>query len=331
MGKIELFDERGKSRGFFDTSNQLNDLTGKEWIFSTKSVIPKTFPPSFHLELRNKHGGQKPPELCEMLIKTFTKEGDAVLDPFAGVGGTLLGCHLANRVGTGIEINRRWVEVYQEICKLEKIKPHRLIHGDSSLILQDLQKESRFFDMILTDVPYWKMDLVEKSKGTYKRVGEPSKGVFSERSKLSAFSDDLGEDAYDKKYWIDLLTRVFMLGHGLLKDNGYCCIFIGNMYNGGEYHLLTADVAEILKRSGFVLKGEIIWYDVSKKLHLYGINYSWIPSIVHQFILVFRKESGNKLTEEQKKMIEEQNIKRIERFRSQKKTGLYSYMTGSND
>jgi len=62
--KIELFSKNGKSRGFYDLANQLNDLTGKEWVFSTKSVIPKGFPPSFQLKLRNKHGGQKPPELC---------------------------------------------------------------------------------------------------------------------------------------------------------------------------------------------------------------------------------------------------------------------------
>jgi DNA modification methylase len=89
MKKIELFSENGDSRGYYDIANQINDLTGKEWVFSTKSVIPKGYPPSYQQKLRNKHGGQKPPELCESLIRTFTKEGDRVLDPFCGVGGTL--------------------------------------------------------------------------------------------------------------------------------------------------------------------------------------------------------------------------------------------------
>jgi hypothetical protein len=34
----------------------------------------------------------------------------------------------------------------------------------------------------------------------------------------------------------------------------------------------------------------MVWYDVSKKLHLYGYQYSYIPSLIHQNILVFRKE-----------------------------------------
>ena len=84
--KKELFDENGNSRGFYHTENALNDLTGKEWVFATKSVIPKSFPPSFQQKLRNQHGGQKPPELCAELIEIFTKKREKVLDPFAGVG-----------------------------------------------------------------------------------------------------------------------------------------------------------------------------------------------------------------------------------------------------
>ena len=83
------------------------------------------------------------------------------------------------------------------------------------------------------------------------------------------------------------------------------------MYNKGQYHLLNADIARILSQIGFFLKGEIIWYDVNKKLHLYGINYSWIPSLVHQFIMIFRKERTDKLSSTEKANIEAGNLKRI--------------------
>ena len=36
-----------------------------------------------------------------------------------------------------------------------------------------------------------------------------------------------------------------------------------------------------------MLKANLIWYDVSKKLHLYGCQYAFIPSLIH---LVRRKE-----------------------------------------
>ena len=290
--------------------NQLNDLTGKEWVFSTKSVIPKGFPPSFQLKLRNKHGGQKPPELCEMIIKTFTKEGELVLDPFCGVGGTLFGCSLSKRNGIGSEINKQWIDIYYNVCDLEAIEPQKLIHGDSREVLQNLiEKNNEKFDFILTDVPYWKMDIVEKSKGAYKKVGEESKGVYSDKSKLSRFSDGSKHIKRTKGEWELLIKDVFTRCFTLLKPGRYCAVFIGNMYHNGKYYLLNADIARILSQIGFVLKGEIVWYDVSKKLHLYGINYSWIPSISHQFIMVFRKERTEKLTKEEKEKIQNENIK----------------------
>ncbi|MFX0077450.1 MAG: TRM11 family SAM-dependent methyltransferase [Candidatus Hermodarchaeota archaeon] len=287
-------------------------MTGKEWVFSTKSIIPKGYPPSFHLNLRNKHGGQKPPELCESLIKTFTKEGESVLDPFCGVGGTLIGCHLSDRTGTGIEINKDWINIYQNICELESLKPQKIIHGDSREILKNFVNEQRkLFDFILTDIPYWKMDTVEKSKGTYKKVGETSKGVYSEKSKLSRFRSDSNYVERNKDEWELLIREVFDDCFKLLKPGGYCAIFIGNMYHNGQYYLLNADITRILGEIGYVLKGEIIWYDVNKKLHLYGINYSWIPSIVHQFIMVFRKERVDNLTQEEKENIQINNLQRL--------------------
>jgi hypothetical protein len=74
-----------------------------------------------------------------------------------------------------------------------------------------------------------------------------------------------------------------------LKPGGYCAVMIGNMYHDGKYHLLNADVYNVMEMNRYIPKGEIIWYDVAKRLHLYGINYSWIPSIVHQYIMIFQK------------------------------------------
>lgn len=330
--KIELINEEGESRGYYDLANQLNDLTGKEWVFSTKSVIPKGFPPSFQHKLRNKHGGQKPPELCEHLIRTFTKEGERVLDPFCGVGGTLLGCQLCKRHGVGIEINKKWIDIYYKVCKIEFIKPKKVIHGDSREILKRLtEKTEKKFDFILTDIPFWKMDVVEKSKGTYKKVGEEAKGIYSEKSKLSKFNDVNEYQSIIKDDWKTLLKDVFTQCFELLKPGGYCAVFIGNMYHDGKYHILNTDVSNILKKIGYVLKGEIIWYDVSKKLHLYGISYSWIPSIVHQFIMIFRKERLRKLTKEEIEKIKSENLKRItQQQKSRKPQSLDEFLYTTN-
>ena len=76
----------------------------------------------------------------------------------------------------------------------------------------------------------------------------------------------------------------------VVKHKGYVAVFVGNMYNKGEFHFLASDVARVLAGTGMVMKGEIVWYDVAKRLHLYAINYEWIPSMVHQSILVFQNQ-----------------------------------------
>jgi len=283
--KIELFTESGESRGFYSRKNRLNDLTGKEWVYWSKSVINKPYPPDRQHRLRSSHGGQKPPELCADLIRVFTKQEQLVLDPFAGVGGTLLGASLAGRGAVGIELNGEWIELYHEVCRREAIPEQRLIAGDSREQLPLLRKEGLVCDFILTDVPFWHMDRVERSRGIYKRVGE--EGREAARSKLSRFN----EKTYpDKEAWLAELEAVFRLAIPLLKEKGYLAVFIGDMYNRGEYHFLSADLARLLSSLGLTMKSNLIWYDVSKSLHIYGYLYDYIPSMIHQSILVFRRE-----------------------------------------
>ena len=133
----------------YDDKNKLNDLTGSEWKFATKSVINKQYPINMQHKLRSEHGGQKPPELCADLIKIFTKKGMKVLDPFMGVGGTLLGASISNREALGIDLNQRWIDIYKEVVRLEKIKEQETECGDSLVVLDKIKNES--FDFSNSD------------------------------------------------------------------------------------------------------------------------------------------------------------------------------------
>ena len=284
MNKIELFNKNGESRGFYSQKNRVNDLTGKEWLFWTRSVITKSYPPNLQHKLRNQHGGQKPPQLCADLIKIFTKKGQTILDPFMGVGGVLLGAALCSRVATGIEIESKWIEIYKEVCRLEKIKELETICGDSLKIIPGFKK--RVFDFILTDVPYWKMDRAPRSKGKFKKYGIPAEDPLL--SSLSVFNKI---EYSSKNEWLVNMKKVFELSVQYLKNHGYLLCFIGDMYFNDEYHCLSAELAQELKKiQELKWKANIIWYDVSKKLHLYGYQYTFIPSMIHQNILIFKKQ-----------------------------------------
>jgi DNA modification methylase len=282
--KVELFDETGRSRGFYSGRNRLNELTGKEWVYWSKSVINRPYPPSLQHALRSRHGGQKPPELCADLIRLFTKGGGRVLDPFAGVGGTLLGASLCGRQAVGIELNPEWVGIYKKVCELEGLAEQRLVCGDSRARLGELTAEGLRFDFLLTDVPYWRMDRARRSAGSFKRVGQAQRPRRA--SKLQAFND---LEPRSKEDWLAGLRDVFTAALPLLEPRAYLAVFIGDMYHDGRFHFLSAELAAALQELGLTLKADLIWYDVSKSLHVYGYQYEFIPSMIHQSILVCRK------------------------------------------
>jgi len=73
--------------------------------------------PNSILEIKSekgKHATQKPVPLMEYLIKYFTREGETVLDPTMGSGGTGIACKNLNRKFIGIEMDKDIFDVAVE-------------------------------------------------------------------------------------------------------------------------------------------------------------------------------------------------------------------------
>lgn len=67
------------------------------------------------------HPTQKSVELCEWLIKTYTREGDVVLDNCMGSGSTMVACVKTHRRGIGIEKDDNYYNIAQERVKTSLI------------------------------------------------------------------------------------------------------------------------------------------------------------------------------------------------------------------
>lgn len=61
--------------------------------------------------LNRVHPTQKPVELMEYLIKTYTNEDETVLDNTMGSGSTMLACQNTNRNGIGIELDEHYFAI----------------------------------------------------------------------------------------------------------------------------------------------------------------------------------------------------------------------------
>jgi DNA modification methylase len=82
---------------------------------NTKSIPSDTKHPSTILKFNNPskpvHRTQKPVDLCEWLIKSYSNEGDTVLDFTMGSGSTGVACKNTNRKFIGIEKDKDIFEI----------------------------------------------------------------------------------------------------------------------------------------------------------------------------------------------------------------------------
>ena len=61
-------------------------------------------------------------------------------------------------------------------------------------------------------------------------------------------------------------------------------------YQDGRYVFTGSDLAGRAASAGLVPKGDLIWYQAGTRLRPYGYPHAFVPNIVHQHILVLRKE-----------------------------------------
>jgi DNA modification methylase len=264
--------------------NKLNDLSGSEWLFFTKSVLRTSFPLELGHDLRKKHGASKPPRLMEFIIRFFTKPGEIVLDPFAGVGGTLIGASLCDRKAIGIEINSKWIEIYKQVCEREGIKKQLMIHGDCLEELSKFIEKGRKFNAIITDPPY--------SPALEKTLCDGKYGWARRKTDLESFSDDPRDFRNSKNFeeYYNKMEKASKLMYEVLENKRYLVMMIRDSYQEGRYIPASFHVAERTQNVGFVFKGIKIWHNTGAPVRPYGYPFSYVPNIVHHSILIFRKE-----------------------------------------
>jgi DNA modification methylase len=273
--------------------NALNELAGDEWLFFTKSVLTTAYPSIHGHRLRKAHGANKPPQLMQTLIEFFTRAGERVLDPFAGVGGTLIGAAIATppRACVGMEISARWVEIYRRVVAESggALPEYPLHEGDCRDLLWD---EARFpdnsFDFICTDPPY-NVHLEQTMSNDPRYVGGHANRRTDYNMRSEAPTDLANLPDYDA--YLAAMERVLAGCYRVLKPGRYLAIILRNAYQQGRYVFTHVDVARRAEAAGFVTKGEKVWYQAGARLRPYGYPFAYIPNITHQYIVIFQKPS----------------------------------------
>ncbi len=292
-------------------ANTLNELPGEEWLYFTKSLLTTAYPSELGHVARKAHGANKPPRLMARLIEFFSRTGDLVLDPFAGVGGTLLGAAIARgpRRAIGIELEPRWAAIYEgvvrelsaqrdglgpELADLGAADPGgprgfdpaglRLDVGDALAILPTMTSGS--VDLVATDPPY-------NLQLPMTMAGGPLAEQHANRRTDYAMVTDSARDlanAPDYETFLERMGLVFAELRRVLRDRGYVLVIVRDAYQDGRYVFTGSDLAARATLAGLVPKGDLIWYQAGTRLRPDGYPHAVVPNIVHQHILVLRNE-----------------------------------------
>jgi DNA modification methylase len=292
-------------------ANTLNELPGEEWLYFTKSLLSTAYPTELGHRARRAHGANKPPRLMARLIEFFTRSGELVLDPFAGVGGTLLGAAIARgpRRALGIELDPRWAAIYHDVVRdlsaerdglgpelvdLATADPGGprpfdpsgldLRVGDALALLPTLETGS--IDFVATDPPYNLQLPMTMAGGA---LAETHANRRTDYAMVTDSPEDLANSA-DYPAFLDRMGVVFGQLLRVLRDGRYAVVIVRDAYQDGRYVFTGSDLASRAAAAGFVPKGDLIWYQAGTRLRPYGYPRAFVPNIVHQHVLVLRKE-----------------------------------------
>ena len=270
--------------------NTLNDLDAKSWVKATKSWF--VINPRSRSRKQMSHPAKFPEELVRHFVTYFTKEGGWVLDPFAGVGSTLVACGETERNAIGVELSDEFVNIGQEGLKDVGGNGHQtLLRGDSSnareLISEYFNNDVPLFDYVITSPPYWNM--LRKSRGGNESVHKQRREQGL-RQYYSESDRDLGNiESYDE--YIEGVGGILSELEHLLSPKAYLTVVVQNMRDtDGILRPIAWHLARKLSET-YDLRQAMIWCQDNKKLGCWGYPTTYVSNVHHHYCLILQKTS----------------------------------------
>ena len=264
-------------------AERMNNLTGKEWLQNSFTIwrdIVKTSE-----ERATKHPALFPQELVEKLIRLYLKDpGSRVLDPFMGIGSTLLASMNQGMKGIGFDLSSDFcaksklrVEEFSgsAVPDTKVIKPD-IYNSDSRKISKTIELES--IDLVVTSPPYW--DILNQKRTADGKV-------------IRNYSDDLEDlgNIPDYDLFLSDLKEVYTEVYKVMKPGSRCIAVVMDIRKKDKFYPLHEDQSRIMREIGFELDEYVIWdrqrdYNNMKTL---GYPYVYRFNRVHEFICIYLK------------------------------------------
>lgn len=259
-------------------AERMNELTGKEWLQNSFSIWRDLIKDSEEKSL--KHPASFPKALVEKLIRIYLKDEEKqILDPFLGIGTTLVAAKSLGHCGVGIDLNEEYCQIASR--RIEDIKgtnraKSKVINDDSRNLLKHVKPES--VDLVITSPPYW--DILNRARTADTKI-------------VASYSDsdsDLGNIADYEKFLSDL-KEVFSKVYVSMKPNTRCISVVMDIRKKDKFFPLHEDQSRIMKEIGFELEEYVIWDRQRDYNNMKTLGYPWVFRFnkVHEYICIYWK------------------------------------------
>ncbi len=210
--------------------------------------------------------GNWSPYIPRNLMLRYSKEGDLVLDQFAGGGTTLVEAKLLNRNIIGVDVNPNALERCAEKISFERDNCGNVeLHKGDARNLDFIQNES--IDFVCTHPPY---------------------------ANIIQYSEDIQEDLSHRKVpaFLQEMEKVAVESYRVLKQDKFCAILMGDTRQKGHVVPMSFEVMKIFEAQGFKTKEIIIKEQHNCKATGYwktnSVKYNFLL-LAHEYLFVFRK------------------------------------------
>jgi len=271
--------------------NHINCLSAKEWIRNQVAVWELYYEGR---DIRDKdvHPAVFPIALPKKCIELFTHKGELVLDPFLGIGTTLIAARDLERNAVGFDLKREYVTYAKnrlgqlEINIVDKAK-QIAVCDDAINIPEYLDKNT--ISLVVTSPPYANMlnhARLNKSIRGDLRANKHYKKV----QQYSSNPRDLG--TMMPKEYAKALGEIFKGILPLLKPKAHCVINVNDLWENNRRYPTHSYIIEEMQKVGYEIRNIIIWdkRNLVNKVGIFGWPNNYITlSITFEYLLDFWK------------------------------------------
>lgn len=268
-------------------ANHINCLNAKQWMKGQVAIWEFSYEKR-DIRDKNIHPAVFPIGLPAKCIELFTHKGELVLDPFVGIGTTLVAARDLRRNAVGFDLNKKYIDFTKKRLSQSRLlsKTEQIAVCDDAINIPEYLDEDTI-SLSVTSPPYANM-LNRARKNKSLRGDLRRNQYYNKIQQYSKNPRDLG--TMEPKKYAGALGEIYKTILPLHKPKAHCVINVTDLWWKNERIPVHLYVIEALEKAGYELRNIIIWdrRNIVNRAGIFGWPSNYITlSTTFEYILDF--------------------------------------------